>query len=91
MKQVLSSTHNSTVKKQLRQLILLALPVVATQFSQMSMGVVDTMMSGHASALDLASVAVASSIWIPLMLLTGGILTAITPTIAHLYGARNYQ
>ncbi|RKZ91184.1 MAG: MATE family efflux transporter, partial [Gammaproteobacteria bacterium] len=79
------------MKKQLLQLVTLALPVIATQFSQMAMGVVDTMMSGHASAVDLAAVAVGSSVWIPLMLLIGGILTAITPTIAHYCGAKHYH
>jgi len=78
-------------KKQLWPLLTLAAPVVATQSSQMAMGVVDTIMSGHASAADLAAVAVGSSIWIPLILFIGGILTAITPTIAHFYGARQYH
>ena len=76
---------------QLKRLLLLTTPVVATQFSQMAMGVVDTLMSGHASAADLAAVAVGSSIWIPLMLFFGGILTAITPTIAHFWGARQTE
>ncbi len=76
---------------QLKRLLQLSAPVVATQFSQMAMGVVDTLMSGHASATDLAAVAVGSSIWIPLILLFGGILTAITPTIAHFCGAHQYH
>ncbi len=76
---------------ELKRLLLLSAPVIATQFSQMAMGVVDTLMSGHASAADLAAVAVGSSIWIPLMLLFGGILTAITPTVAHYFGARQWQ
>jgi len=79
-----------SLKKQLIHLLALASPIIAMQFSQMAMGVVDTVMSGHASATDLAAVAVGSSIWIPLMLLIGGILTAITPTIAHFCGARQY-
>lgn len=85
-----SSTDHS-LKKQLLHLLALATPVIATQFSQMAMGVVDTVMSGHASAVDLAAVAVGSSIWIPLILLIGGILTAITPTVAHFCGAKQYS
>ncbi|MCU7799259.1 MAG: MATE family efflux transporter [gamma proteobacterium symbiont of Lucinoma myriamae] len=65
--------------------------MVGTQFSQLAMGVVDTIMSGQASAVDLAAVAVGSSIWIPLMLFIGGILTAITPTVAHFCGAEHYH
>ncbi|MCW8929486.1 MAG: MATE family efflux transporter [Gammaproteobacteria bacterium] len=84
-----SSSHSDhPLTKQLLHLLTLATPVFATQFSQMAMGVVDTVMSGHASAADLAAVAVGSSIWIPLILFFGGILTAITPTIAHYCGAK---
>lgn len=78
------------VKKHLLHLLTLAAPVIATQFSQMAMGVVDTVMAGHASAVDLAAVAVGCSIWIPLILLIGGTLTAITPTVAHFCGAKQY-
>ncbi len=85
------SASSHSLKKQLLHLLTLAIPVIATQFSQMAMGVVDTVMSGHASAIDLAAVAVGSSIWIPLILLIGGILTAITPTVAHFCGAKEYS
>lgn len=81
------SSRFASLKKQLVELLLLAAPVIATQFSQMAMGVADTLMAGHASAADLAAVAVGSSIWIPLILFIGGILTAITPTVAQYCGA----
>ncbi len=90
-KSAFSSVNFSSFKQQLSSLLILAAPVVATQFSQMAMGVVDTIMSGHASAADLAAVAVGSSIWVPLVLLIGGILTAITPTVAHYCGAGKYS
>lgn len=57
----------------------------------MAMGVVDTVMSGHASAVDLAAVAVGSSIWLPLLLLFAGILNAITPIVAQFCGAGQYS
>ncbi len=38
--------------------------------------------------MDLAAIALGSSIWMPVYLLIRGILMAITPTVAHLYGAR---
>jgi len=59
------------------------------QFSQMAMGVADTVMSGRASTEDLAAVAIGAGIWIPLFLLMAGILTAITPTVAQLNGEKN--
>ncbi|WP_257263847.1 MATE family efflux transporter [Endozoicomonas sp. ONNA2] len=45
-------------------------------------------MAGQYSAMDLAAIALGSSIWVPVYLLIRGILMAITPTVAHLYGAR---
>lgn len=59
------------------------------QFSQMAMGVADTLMSGHASTADLAAVAIGAGIWIPLYLLLAGFLTAITPMVAQLNGEKN--
>ncbi|MCU7836258.1 MAG: MATE family efflux transporter [gamma proteobacterium symbiont of Taylorina sp.] len=79
------------MKKQLYKLLILAFPIIATQFSQMAMGVVDTIMSGHSSTTDLAAVAIGSSIWIPLVYFIAGVLTAITPTVAHYWGAKEYQ
>lgn len=88
MTQSTVSSRFYSFKEQLIRLIILTIPVIATQFSQMAMGVVDTLMSGHASAIDLAAVAVGSSIWIPLVLFISGILTAITPTVAQYCGAK---
>jgi len=81
----------SIMKEQFFKLFTLAFPIITTQFSQMAMGVVDTMMSGHAGTTDLAAVAIGSSIWIPLIYLFAGILTAITPTVAHFCGANTHQ
>jgi len=80
-----------TLTTQFKKLLLLAAPIAATQFSQMAMGVVDTVMSGNASAEDLAAVAVGSSIWVPIMFFMAGVLTAITPTVAQYCGAKQYS
>jgi MATE family multidrug resistance protein len=82
-------THKMT--EQLKNLLILAIPIMATQFSQMAMGFIDTIMAGHASAADLAAVAVGSSIWIPFFLFMAGILTAITATIAQYRGAQQFK
>jgi MATE family multidrug resistance protein len=73
-----------------KQLAKLALPIIATQFSQMAMGVVDTVMSGNYSTEDLAAVAIGTSVWLPLFLFMAGVLTAITPTIAFLSGEKSF-
>lgn len=77
---------------QLRQaevhsLLVLALPIFASLFAQQSLAFVDTVMAGRVSAVDLAGVAVGSSLWIPLLLFLYGVLLAVTPLVAQLYGA----
>lgn len=74
-----------------RQLLVLAGPVLIAQLSQTLMAFTDTVMAGAVSATDLAGVAVAVSVWFPLLLLLQGILMALPPTIAYRYGAGRFN
>lgn len=67
----------------------LGLPVIAAQLLQMSMNFVDTVMAGNLSAEALAAVAVGGAVFIPFIMLAAGIMMAITPIVAQLYGGRN--
>jgi len=71
---------------QTRVLIKLSIPVLLAQVAQNSMGIVDTVMAGGVSATDMAAVAVASSIWFPIMLFNIGMLLALVPITAQLIG-----
>lgn len=70
-----------------RTLIRLGIPVFIAQMSQMGMAFVDTAMTGQASAEDMAAVAVAASIWNPVMLFGLGCLLALSPLSAQLVGS----
>ena len=70
---------------------VLALPILITQFCQAALGVVDAIMAGQVSALDLAAVAVGSGIWLPLFLLATGILIATTPLIGEAIGQNKHS
>lgn len=72
-----------------RRLWVLVLPILITQFSQAALGVVDAIMAGQVSALDLAAVSIGSGIWLPLFLLATGILIATTPLIGEAVGEDN--
>lgn len=72
-------------------LLALMLPILGTQLAQTGMGVVDTLVAGMAGTLDLAAIAVGSSIWIPIVLLVSGIMVALSPLVAHAKGAKNKQ
>ncbi len=71
-----------------RQLVRLASPILVAQVAQVAMSFVDTVMAGQVSAVDLAAVSVASSFWLPIILLTQGIIMALTPIVSQLNGAR---
>jgi MATE family multidrug resistance protein len=65
----------------------LAVPVFFAQLSQMLLGVVDTIMTGRYRTTDMAAVAVATSLWVPVSLFGIGVMLALTPLIAQRLGA----
>ncbi|HKI74921.1 MAG TPA: MATE family efflux transporter, partial [Pseudomonadales bacterium] len=72
-------------------LVSLALPLTAAQLAQVGMGVVDTVMAGRLSAVDLAGVALGGSVLWPVTVVSMGLLQAITPTVAQLNGAGRHE
>ncbi|HEY4600044.1 MAG TPA: MATE family efflux transporter [Cerasibacillus sp.] len=64
------------------------IPILITQLSMYLMNFFDTIMSGKAGAVDLAGVAIGSSLWVPIFTGINGILLAVTPIIAQLVGAK---
>lgn len=75
------------VRKELRELLALATPIIIAQLSYTSIGFVDTVMSGRVSPRDLAAVALGNSIWVPVFLLMTGVLLATTPKVAQRFGS----
>lgn len=78
-------------KRELRNLISLSLPILATQLAQVGMGTIDTLMSGHVSTEDLAAVAIGTSVWTPVMLFMSGVLVALSPLTSALFSAKRQQ
>jgi MATE family multidrug resistance protein len=74
-----------------RPLLILMLPILGTQLAQTGMGVVDTLVAGMAGTLDLAAIAVGSSIWLPIVLFVNGVLVALVPVVAQAKGAKDKQ
>lgn len=65
----------------------LAVPILIAQAAQVGVGVVDTVMAGRASADDLAAVALGTNVFLTLYITFLGIMTALQPVLAQLYGA----
>ncbi|WP_110664667.1 MATE family efflux transporter [Salinicola halophilus] len=78
-------------RRETGSLIRLALPIYGAQLAQSGMSVADIIMSGRASATDLAAVSVGASLWVPLMLLMTGTLMGATPIVAHRVGSGRYD
>ncbi|WP_019933660.1 MATE family efflux transporter [Oceanimonas smirnovii] len=74
-----------------RHLLRLCGPILVAQVAQTTMSFVDTVMAGQISATDMAAVAVATSFWLPIILLVQGVVMALTPIISQLNGARRHH
>ncbi len=77
-------------RREVRETMALGLPLVGAQVAQILLSTTDTIMAGQISPHDVAYVALGGSIWFPLSLFGLGVLFAVSPTVAQLYGAERY-
>jgi MATE family multidrug resistance protein len=68
-------------------IVRLAWPTYIAQLAVMANGLIDTLMAGRLSPADLAAVGIGASIQVTVLLSLMGVLLAVPPLIAHLYGA----
>jgi MATE family multidrug resistance protein len=71
-------------------LLHLAWPVLIGQAAVMGSGVIDTLMAGRLSSVDLAAVGIGASIYVTVIMAMIGVLLALTPVVSHHYGARRF-
>jgi MATE family multidrug resistance protein len=76
-------------REDLRAMVGLATPVVIIQVGMMLMGVVDTIMVGHLSAVALAAVALGNLYFFGLGVFGMGTLMVLDPVVAQAVGARD--
>ncbi len=73
----------------LRELLALALPVVAVQVGLMTMGVADSIMVGRISAAALGGVALGNVYFFAVCVFGMGVLMALDPLVSQAVGARD--
>ncbi|PSL43570.1 MATE family multidrug resistance protein [Salsuginibacillus halophilus] len=73
--------------EKIRLFLFVMAPIVVTQIGMYAMKFIDTLMSGRAGAVDLAGVAVGSSLWLPVFTALNGIMLGLTPIAAQHIGA----
>jgi len=74
-------------RRELREVLSLALPVAAVQVGMMAMGVADTVMVGHFSARDLAAVALGNLYFFTAVVFPMGLLMSLDPLVSQAVGA----
>jgi MATE family multidrug resistance protein len=74
-----------------RELVALALPIIAVNLGMTLMGAVDTLMVGRLSAAALASVALGNVMFFCISMLGVGITLALDPIISQALGAEDYD
>lgn len=70
-----------------RAIARLGAPLVVGNLSVSGMNLVNTLMAGHYSSAALAAVAVGSSYYVAFMVFGSATLMALSPLVAHAYGA----
>ena len=73
-----------------KQLIKIGVPIFGSQLSYTLMGATDTIIAGRASANDLAGLAVGTAFSNTIWFFFTGIIFAVTPIVAQLYGAKKF-
>src|ERR1039458_4017151 len=68
------------------ELVRLGWPVLIAQLAVMANSVIDTIMAGRYGTLDLAAVGIGASIYFSVFVALMGVLLALTPIVAHMYG-----
>ncbi len=72
-------------------ILKLAWPVLIGQLAIMMNGFIDTVMAGRLSAVDLAGIGIASSIYVSAYIGLMGVLIALTPVAAQHFGAQRFS
>jgi len=76
--------------KESKHFFKIGIPIFGSQLSYMIMHTTDTIVSGRYSSEELAGLVLAGAFTFPVYMLFQGIMFAITPIVAQLYGSREF-
>jgi MATE family multidrug resistance protein len=74
-------------RREIREILALALPLAAAQIAQILMGITDSVMMGRLGTDDLAAGSLGANVAMFLVMVTQGVLSSMQPLIAHARGA----
>ncbi len=78
-------------RRELAEIVRLALPLMAAQGGYMAMGLVDVAMVGRVGTLDLAAVALGNALFMVLAVLAIGTGMGIEPLVGQAFGAERHD
>ena len=78
-------------RKLAHEIYRLAWPVLIAQLAVMAYAVIDTLMAGRYATDDLAAVGIGASIYFSVFVAFMGVLLAVSPTVAQLFGAGRHE
>src|SRR5262249_1395695 len=73
-----------------RAIVRLAWPVLVAQLATIASGVLDTVMAGRYSAVDLAAVGIGTSVYFSVFIGLMGVVHALSPIAAQLFGGNQH-
>lgn len=73
-----------------RALATLSFPIILSQVAYTLLGLLDTVMAGHAGAVEQAAVALGVAFWIPVFITLMSVVQAISPSVAQHFGAGDH-
>ena len=79
----------NSIHRHMTQLMKVMIPILIAQTSVVGMNFINTAMSGHAGADDLAGVSVGAGLCYPPLAASVGLLMAGTPMLAQLKGLKD--
>lgn len=82
-------THS--IREKMKLFFVIFLPILIYQFANYSAAFIDTMMTGQYHTVDLAGVAIATSLWNPFFTFLTGIVSALVPIVGHHLGRGNRE
>ena len=85
------SEQRHIIRTEVKELLLLAGPVVAVQLGQISNGFVDTVMVGRLGTAELAGVALGNSTFFFFLLVSLGVVISVGPMVSQAYGAGQHE
>ena len=74
-----------------KHFLKIGIPIFGSQLSYMIMHTTDTIVSGQYDSKELAGLVLANAFTFPIYMLFQGIMFAITPIVAQLFGSREFQ